>query len=181
MKAMVDNRICRREITWTLTRVPSDLTDMEVKIFVEPQLMAGYGTDRAEEVWVNNRLAVAVFNRGIKESDELRKRRRLKKALEKRNPDIAWGNRKAQFSSLGAWNNGVKAEVDTMSTALDLIRKRIAWDGRRLTAELWKIGSKTDLAITTGQGQQPTHGSGHPTGQMGHFQYTQQQGQCYRA
>ena len=99
----------------------------------------------------------------------MRKGRRLQEELEKRNPDIAWGNRKAQFSSLGAWNNGVKAEVDTMSTALDLIRKGIAWDGRRLTAELWKVGLKTDPAIATERGQQPACGPGHPTGQMGHF------------
>ena len=88
--------------------------------------MAVYGTDRVEEVWVTNRLAVVVFIRGIKESEELRKGRRLQEELEKRNPDIAWGNRKAQFSSLGAWNNVVKADVDTMSTALDLIRNGIA-------------------------------------------------------
>ena len=136
VKAMLDNRICRREITWTLTRVPSDVTDMEVKTLVGPQLMAVYGTDRVEKVWVTNRLAVAVFIRGIKESEELREGRRFQEELEKRNTDIAWRNRKAQFSSLGAWNNGVKAEVDTMSRALDLIRKGKSWDERRLTAEL---------------------------------------------
>ena len=106
----------------------------------------------------------------------MRKGRRLPEELEKRNPDITWGNRKAQFSSLGAWNNEVKAEVDAMSMALDLIRKVIAWDGRRLTAKLWKVGSKPDPAIAIEQGQQPTRGSGHPTGQMGHLQHTQRQG-----
>ena len=64
-----------------------------------------------------------------------------------------------------------------MSTALDLIRKGIAWDGRRLTAELWKVGSKTDPAIATERGQQPARGPGHPTGQMCHFQHTQRHGQ----
>ena len=76
-KAIVDNRICRREITWTLTRVPSDLMDMEAKTLIEPQLMAVYGADRVEDVWVTNRLAIAVFIRGIKKSEELRKGRRL--------------------------------------------------------------------------------------------------------
>ena len=51
--------------------------------------MAVYGTDRVEEVWVTNRLAVAVYIRGIKESKELRKGKRLQEELEKRNPDIA--------------------------------------------------------------------------------------------
>ena len=79
-----------------------------------------------EEVWVTNRLAVVVFIRGIKESEELRRGKKLQEELEKCNPDVAWGNRRVQFSSLGACNNRVKAEVDTMYTALDLIRKRVA-------------------------------------------------------
>ena len=72
VKAIVDNRICRREITWMLGRVPSDISDAQVKTLIEPQLTAVYGADRVEKVWVTNRLALAVFIKGIKEMEDLR-------------------------------------------------------------------------------------------------------------
>jgi hypothetical protein len=165
LRAEVDGSVCKREIVWTVSKVPYKLIKKEdVVKRMREQLELVYA-GRVNSVWCTNRLSFPVFVHAVERAPRLMGAGIVDKALKEENTGVKWGNRSAYFTTMGLGIQGVKMEVVNASEAERIINDGLVLEGRKLRVVAWKWAGPPpatrqwnkvgqDAGTTTGTGPQ---------------------------